>query len=214
MAITEGDFNERSTCTHRCVADSSIRGHVGELDLFQLEFLVVYLEAMHVKQQVGIDEYNSIHQFIQLGSSQRKESQTKFTQLVRADIHHVYVRWCTRSGTRRRSRRDCSHSTVGAVPIIDAVNLHGKTTTPVHDSPLAVIAFSQMGTEVAAASEKGTVIRVFSVNDSSKQFELRRDFALERTSPESGNETMGGKNDHWMRYISKTVLSYLPEADS
>ncbi|KAL1396342.1 hypothetical protein pipiens_010580 [Culex pipiens pipiens] len=78
----------------------------------------------------------------------------------------------------------------------------------------AVIAFSQMGTEVATASEKGTVIRVFSVNDSSKQFELRRDFELERTSPKSGNETMGGKNDHWMRYISKAVLSYLPEADS
>ncbi|KAL9701154.1 hypothetical protein quinque_004595 [Culex quinquefasciatus] len=43
------------------------------------------------------------------------------------------------------------------------------------DDRCPVNAFSQMGTEVATASEKGTVIRVFSVNDSSKQFELRRD---------------------------------------
>ncbi|KAL9700431.1 hypothetical protein quinque_003872 [Culex quinquefasciatus] len=133
-------------------------------------------------------------------------------------------------------------ATVGEVQIFDAVNLHAKTMIPAHDSPLAAIAFSQMGTEVATASEKGTVIRVFSVNDGSKLFEFRRGvkrcvsiaslafsicskylccssntetvhiFKLERTSPESGNDTEGGKNDHWMGYISKAVSSYLPLA--
>ena len=34
---------------------------------------------------------------------------------------------------------------------------------PAHDSPLAALAFSLNGSEIATASEKGTVIRVFSV---------------------------------------------------
>ncbi|XP_055608014.1 WD repeat domain phosphoinositide-interacting protein 2 [Uranotaenia lowii] len=129
-------------------------------------------------------------------------------------------------------------ATVGEVQIFDAVNLHAKTMIPAHDSPLAAIAFSQMGTEVATASEKGTVIRVFSVNDGSKLFEFRRGvkrcvsiaslafstcskylccssntetvhiFKLERVSPESNDQDSG--KDHWMGYISKTVSSYLP----
>ncbi|XP_065086599.1 WD repeat domain phosphoinositide-interacting protein 2 [Ochlerotatus camptorhynchus] len=129
-------------------------------------------------------------------------------------------------------------ATVGEVQIFDAVNLHAKTMIPAHDSPLAAIAFSQMGTEVATASEKGTVIRVFSVNDGSKLFEFRRGvkrcvsiaslafstcskylccssntetvhiFKLERTSPESNDDQ--GSKDHWMGYISKAVSSYLP----
>lgn len=43
-----------------------------------------------------------------------------------------------------------------------------------HDSPLAAVAFSASGTVLATASEKGTVIRVFSVTDSSKLYEFRR----------------------------------------
>lgn len=35
---------------------------------------------------------------------------------------------------------------------------------PAHDSPLAALAFSPNGTNVATASEKGTVIRVFHVS--------------------------------------------------
>jgi autophagy-related protein 18 len=85
-------------------------------------------------------------------------------------------------------------ATVGEVQIFDAVNLHAKTMIPAHDSPLAAIAFSSTGAEIATASEKGTVIRVFSVsiginmtnsnvtfeciafqvNDGSKLFEFRR----------------------------------------
>lgn len=43
-----------------------------------------------------------------------------------------------------------------------------------HDSPLAALAFSPNGMRIATASEKGTVIRVFSVGDGSKLFEFRR----------------------------------------
>lgn len=45
---------------------------------------------------------------------------------------------------------------------------------PAHDSPLAAMAFSLNGSEIATASEKGTVIRVFSVNDGTKLYEFRR----------------------------------------
>lgn len=62
----------------------------------------------------------------------------------------------------------------GELQIFDAVNLNAKTMIPAHDSPLAAIAFSLNGTEIATASEKGTVIRVFSVNDGSKLYEFRR----------------------------------------
>lgn len=86
-------------------------------------------------------------------------------------------------------------ASVGEVQIFDAVNLHAKTMIPAHDSPLAALAFSLSGNELATASEKGTVIRVFSVsfslisfdssivtnffsifkvNDGSKLFEFRR----------------------------------------
>lgn len=57
-------------------------------------------------------------------------------------------------------------ATVGEVQIFDAVNLRAKIMIPAHDSPLAAIAFSISGLEVATASEKGTVIRVFSVGPS------------------------------------------------
>ncbi|KRG07673.1 WD repeat domain phosphoinositide-interacting protein 2 isoform X3 [Drosophila mojavensis] len=64
--------------------------------------------------------------------------------------------------------------TSGEVQIFDAINLHAKTMIPAHDTPLAAIAFSPSGTEIATASERGTVIRVFSSQDGSRLFELRR----------------------------------------
>lgn len=65
-------------------------------------------------------------------------------------------------------------SQTGELQIFDAVNLNAKTMIPAHDSPLAAMAFSLNGTEIATASEKGTVIRVFSVNDGTKLYEFRR----------------------------------------
>lgn len=63
---------------------------------------------------------------------------------------------------------------IGEVQIFDAVNLNAKTMIPAHDSPLAALAFNPTGTQIATASEKGTVIRVFHVNDGAKLFEFRR----------------------------------------
>lgn len=45
---------------------------------------------------------------------------------------------------------------------------------PAHDSPLAAIIFHPSGEQVATASEKGTVIRVFSVTEGTRLYEFRR----------------------------------------
>lgn len=45
---------------------------------------------------------------------------------------------------------------------------------PAHDSPLSAIAFDWHGSKLATASEKGTVIRVFSVPQGKRLFEFRR----------------------------------------
>ncbi|XP_076264159.1 WD repeat domain phosphoinositide-interacting protein 2-like isoform X3 [Rhynchophorus ferrugineus] len=65
-------------------------------------------------------------------------------------------------------------SSVGEVQIFDAMNLNAKIMIHAHDSPLAALAFSPNGARIATASEKGTVIRVFSITDGSKLFEFRR----------------------------------------
>ncbi|XP_041857526.1 WD repeat domain phosphoinositide-interacting protein 1 [Melanotaenia boesemani] len=45
---------------------------------------------------------------------------------------------------------------------------------PAHDSPLAALAFNTSATKLASASERGTVIRVFSVPEGLRLFEFRR----------------------------------------
>ncbi|XP_017957582.1 WD repeat domain phosphoinositide-interacting protein 2 isoform X2 [Drosophila navojoa] len=129
--------------------------------------------------------------------------------------------------------------TSGEVQIFDAINLHAKTMIPAHDTPLAAIAFSPSGTEIATASERGTVIRVFSSQDGSRLFELRRGlkrcvsivslsfstcaeylvsssntetvhiFRLDRSAAENSDHGKQSSDD-WMGFLSKTVTSYLP----
>jgi WD40 repeat protein len=48
------------------------------------------------------------------------------------------------------------------------------TMIPAHDSPLAALSFDWHGTKLATASEKGTVIRVFTVPQGKRLFEFRR----------------------------------------
>lgn len=64
--------------------------------------------------------------------------------------------------------------TAGEITLYDALNLNTVTVISAHASHVASIAFSASGTNLASASEKGTVIRVFSVPDGVKLFEFRR----------------------------------------
>jgi len=65
-------------------------------------------------------------------------------------------------------------TTTGEVQLFDAFNLQAKLMIPAHDSPLAAVAFNPTGTKLATASERGTVIRIFSVQDGTRLMEFRR----------------------------------------
>ncbi|XP_013969786.1 WD repeat domain phosphoinositide-interacting protein 2 isoform X6 [Canis lupus familiaris] len=65
-------------------------------------------------------------------------------------------------------------ATIGEVQVFDTMNLRAANMIPAHDSPLAALAFDASGTKLATASEKGTVIRVFSIPEGQKLFEFRR----------------------------------------
>ncbi|RXN33084.1 WD repeat domain phosphoinositide-interacting 1-like isoform X1 [Labeo rohita] len=81
--------------------------------------------------------------------------------------------------------------TIGEIIVYDANNLSTVTMIPAHDSPLAAITFSASGTKLASASERGTVIRVFSIPEGLRLFEFRR----------------GMK-----RYVNISSLSFSPDA--
>ncbi|XP_052785411.1 WD repeat domain phosphoinositide-interacting protein 2-like [Mya arenaria] len=131
-------------------------------------------------------------------------------------------------------------NTIGEVQIFDTINLRAVAMIPAHDNPLAAIAFNAQGTKIATASEKGTVIRVFSIPDGQKMFEFRRGmkrcvhiYALAFSSDStylcasSNTETVhvfkletqkeSGKSQEeqssWMGYFSKALkdsATYLP----
>lgn len=63
---------------------------------------------------------------------------------------------------------------IGEVQIFDATNLKAVTTFQAHNNPLAAIEFNRDASLIATASDKGTVIRVFSVQDGKKLHEFRR----------------------------------------
>ncbi|XP_056153085.1 WD repeat domain phosphoinositide-interacting protein 1-like isoform X3 [Lampris incognitus] len=65
-------------------------------------------------------------------------------------------------------------ATNGEIIVYDANILSTVTLIPAHDSPLAALSFNASGTKLASASEKGTVIRVFTVPEGQKLFEFRR----------------------------------------
>jgi len=65
-------------------------------------------------------------------------------------------------------------SQIGEVQVFDTVNLRAVTMIPAHDNKLASMEFDSTGTKLATASEKGTVVRVFSIPDGQKLHEFRR----------------------------------------
>lgn len=152
---------------------------------------------------------------------------------------------CALSPSTPNSNEHCylaypGSATIGEVQIFDAYNLQAKTMIPAHDSPLAAIAFSYSGTLIATASEKGTVIRIFRVEDGARLHEFRRGVKRCATiyslafsadsqylAASSNTETVhifkledpqrpGSSSEEpqgWMGYLSKAVsvsASYLP----
>jgi autophagy-related protein 18 len=64
--------------------------------------------------------------------------------------------------------------TTGEVLIFDAVKLEAVNVVEAHKSPLSCVTFNNEGTMMATASDKGTIIRVFSVPDAHKLYQFRR----------------------------------------
>lgn len=64
--------------------------------------------------------------------------------------------------------------TSGEVLIFDAVKLEAVNVVEAHRSPLSCVTFNNEGTVLATASDKGTIIRVFSVPDAHKLYQFRR----------------------------------------
>ncbi|XP_069760843.1 WD repeat domain phosphoinositide-interacting protein 2 isoform X2 [Narcine bancroftii] len=93
-------------------------------------------------------------------------------------------------------------ATIGEVQVFDTINLRAANMIPAHDSPLAALAFDSSGTKLATASEKGTVIRVFSIPEGQKLFEFRRGVKRPQEEPTT-----------WTGYFGKVLMastSYLP----
>nr|XP_034959932.1 WD repeat domain phosphoinositide-interacting protein 1 isoform X2 [Zootoca vivipara] len=65
-------------------------------------------------------------------------------------------------------------TTVGEIVLYDGNNLRDVCSISAHDGPLAALAFNSTGSKLASASEKGTVIRVFSIPEGQKVYEFRR----------------------------------------
>ncbi|KAJ1538430.1 autophagy protein, partial [Nowakowskiella sp. JEL0078] len=62
----------------------------------------------------------------------------------------------------------------GQLLIFDAFNLQAVTVLQAHKAPISTIQFNYDGTLIATSSDKGTVIRVFSVPSGDKLFQFRR----------------------------------------
>lgn len=65
-------------------------------------------------------------------------------------------------------------STIGSIMIFDTISLTAINMIQAHKSAIAAMAINSQGTMLATASDKGTVIRVFSVPDAKKLGEYRR----------------------------------------
>ncbi|PGH14106.1 hypothetical protein AJ79_03223 [Helicocarpus griseus UAMH5409] len=64
--------------------------------------------------------------------------------------------------------------TTGEVLIFDTLKLEAINVIEAHKSPLSCLSMNAEGTLLATASDKGTIIRVFSVPDGQKLYQFRR----------------------------------------
>lgn len=73
--------------------------------------------------------------------------------------------------------------------IFDATKLESVNVIEAHQAPLSCVALNHEGTLLATASEKGTIVRVFSIPDAQKLFQFRRGSIPARILSMSFNST-------------------------
>ncbi|KFD57651.1 hypothetical protein M514_01321 [Trichuris suis] len=127
----------------------------------------------------------------------------------------------------------------GEVHIFDTANLQAVVMITAHNGALSALKFNSDGTRLASASEKGTVIRVFSIPSGERLFEFRRGikrcasiyslafssdslflcctsntetihiFKLEHQDVTTSAEPISSVHD-WVSFVGRTAASYLP----
>ncbi|XP_062550157.1 WD repeat domain phosphoinositide-interacting protein 2-like [Armigeres subalbatus] len=208
------------------------------------------LKILHVKKQTIICTYSYPNPILAVKLAQSRLVVCLMERLYVHDLCSMNVLYTIRdtvpnetglialtSGSDQSYLAYPGSTTEGEVQIFDAINLCTKRQIDAHESPLSAIAFNRAGTAIATASEKGTVIRMFSVNDGSKLFEFRRGlqrhvaitsltfsvcsdylccssntetvhiFKLKQTTSEDEQYD----EDSWMGYIGRTVTEYLSQ---
>lgn len=80
-------------------------------------------------------------------------------------------------------------STSGDVLLFDALKLQAINVVEAHRSPLSCVTLNNTGTTLATASDKGTIIRVFSVPSAHKLYQFRRGSLPSRIYSMSFNTT-------------------------
>jgi autophagy-related protein 18 len=65
-------------------------------------------------------------------------------------------------------------TSLGELLLFDTLKLQAVNILQAHKSPLSCMSFNYEGTMIATSSDKGTVIRVFSVPDGNQLFQFRR----------------------------------------
>jgi autophagy-related protein 18 len=86
-------------------------------------------------------------------------------------------------------KSDHTAPTSGEVLIYDATKMEAVNVIEAHNSPLSCIVLNSEGTLLATASEKGTIIRVFSIPDAQKLYQFRRGSMPARIYSMSFNST-------------------------
>ncbi|KAI9821906.1 MAG: autophagy protein [Pycnora praestabilis] len=79
--------------------------------------------------------------------------------------------------------------TTGDILLFDAVKLEAVNVVEAHRSPLSCVTLNNEGTLLATASDKGTIIRVFSIPDAQKLYQFRRGSLPSRIYSMSFNTT-------------------------
>ena len=99
-----------------------------------------------------------------------------------SDSEHSYLAYPSPSASSSTPPSSSSASipgpppapTTGDVLLFDTISLSALNVIQAHKSPIACLALNSTGTMLATASDKGTVVRVYSVPDAKKLWQFRR----------------------------------------
>nr|XP_054501080.1 WD repeat domain phosphoinositide-interacting protein 1 isoform X4 [Agelaius phoeniceus] len=102
-------------------------------------------------------------------------------------------------------------ATSGEIALYDGNTLKTACTIPAHDGPLAALTFNSTGSKLASASEKGTVIRVFSIPGGQKLYEFRRGMKSRPEEPPTWSGYMGKMFQAATNYLPAQVSGMMSQ---